>query len=379
MTDRETYRDPGIARRFKDWVDAEAPTAAPERIVFAVMDEVERSRPRNRAVGPLRLLASVGQYAALTAVIAIGVAIGIVATRTLPGQGQGPGPSPSASPHGAASPGAVPSLATIAAYQIDATTLTTDGGVVWIATAGGDLIGLDGGTGAELHRQSIGFAAADLAVADGVAWAVARDRDIARVNVATSELSTLPVFGATRLALSRGTVWLGSTGHVVAIDAQTGATVRDIGVAGHRDTDPLVVVGNELWVATNVAIQRFQLASGESIGSVPGDATDLLFAGGAVWATRGGELVRIDPLAAGSTFLAGMPDGALLAFDGTNVWVGGSIAGGPGTLISVDGATGTVVSRTPFTGEVRGIGAVGGAAWLATAEDQRVHRFMATP
>ncbi|HEX3265757.1 MAG TPA: PQQ-binding-like beta-propeller repeat protein [Candidatus Limnocylindrales bacterium] len=378
MNDRERYDDPGLARRFREWVDSEAPPAAPERLVFAVMDEVERSRSRRPAIGRLGFLSNVGQYAALTVVIALGVAIGILATRSVPGPGDRPSAAPSGIAPSGASPGVVPSLAAVAAYQLDATAMAADGISLWIATAGGDLIGLDGESGAEVHRQPIRFAATDLVVSDGLAWAVAPGHDLARIDLATSGITTFPAAGVTRVALSPGLVWMASVGRVVALDQASGATVHDIAVAAHRDTDPIAIVGTEIWVATNAAIQRFDGSSGAAIGSIPGNATDLLEAAGLAWATRGVELARIDPGSAGPTFLEGMPDGALLATDGTLLWVAGSVGGGPGELVALDAGNGSVLSRTPISGEVRGLAAANGAVWLATA-DQRVRRYLGNP
>lgn len=379
MSTREPYADPQLARRFRQWVATEAPAAAPERIVFAVMDEVERSRPRRPALGSLRLAAGVAQYAALTAVIALGVAIGILATRNVTGPGDSVPPSPSSRASVGSTPSVVPSLSAAAAYPFDVTALTADAGSLWLATAGGDLVQLDAVTGAQRHRLALGFAATDIAISNGHAWAVAPGHDMVRVDLTTSALATVPDSAADRVAAGGPAVWAASENRLLGIDPGTLTISHDLAVPGHRALDPVTIAGSEVWVATNAAVLRYDTVSAAQAGSIPGDATDLLEAGGIVWATRGTELVRIVPETNATAFIGGMRDGALLGSDGVVLWLAGSVGGGPGELVAIDVASGAILSRTSIQGEVIGVAGTAGVAWVATSDDQRLRRYLVGP
>jgi hypothetical protein len=381
MTDRETYEDPGLARRFRAWVDEAAPPAAPERIVFAVMDAVERTEPARlgRQQRPVRFIAGVAQYAALTLVIAIGVAVGILATRPAPAVGPSATPLPSAT-SATMSPGPAPSLALGARYQLDVTALTGSDQALWVTTRDGRLVELDASTGGQRVIASLDFQPTQVAVAGGFAWLVAPGHDLERIELQTGEVLTTPSSAAARIVATLDTVWLGTSGRIFALDARD-PTVRlgDHQMPGHRDVDPLLVVGTQLWVGTNTSIVRLDAATGAQVGSLAGDATSLAFAGNAVWATRGVELLRIDPPSGSITYIEGMPVAMDLAVSGNRLWLAGPPGARRGELVEVDLVSGAVLSRTSIESSLVGLAVAGGDVWVAGDQPGPIWRFSPTP
>jgi len=361
----ERYADPILASRVRSWMEATAPSAAPERLVFRVMDDVERAPRRGAWVAGRPLLAALARYAALTLVITIGVAGGILLTRGLPNVG-GPTAPPSPSR-------AIPSLRSIGGFDTNGRILTGGERGAWLATAAAELTAIDPVTAAPGEPVQLGFVPSDLAVSIGTGarggetvWAVAPGHDLLRLDPSVGELYAAGDAAGSRVALGTDAAWVGRQGAVVRIDARLLTNLGSIALPNHRATDPVVVIGDTLWAAEPAGIDRVDVSTGVHATRVSVAPGPLVLAGDVVWAADRGTLHGLDPASGQITRTAALPRGLgaidAVATHGDTVWVVGSGPGGP-LLVGVDPRTGQAVSQTSLTTPAVSIALVGNQVW----------------
>ena len=375
MSRTEPYDDPILAANTRAWMQTAAPVAAPERLVFSVMDEVERS-PRVRRLPLLGRpgLVSVGRYIALTLVIAIGVAAGIVISRDVENASQ---PSPS--------PTSTPSLRLVGDVASQARLLTSNAVRAWLVNARSVIpVAPDGTLGEPI---SLTFAPADIVARTDqtpayggpeTVWLVAPDGDLLRVDPTVGEFVATPGVRGSSLALGAGAAWVSRSGEVLKVDAAAMQLLTNVQVPRHLAGDEVFVAGQELWVITSSAIERVDATSGERRPPIPIAATALVAADGLVWAAEGPRLVGVDPTSGTTARSAALPNGiadiAALASHGDVVWLAtGSGPSGP-LLIGIDAASGRVVSTTSLATPAISIAVVGNQVWTLDAGG-RVVRF----
>ena len=376
MSKIEPYEDPVLAANARAWMQSSAPDAAPERLVFSVMDEVARS-PRYRRV-PLfgrPGLVSIGRYVALTLVIAIGVAAGIVISTNIENASrQSPPPTPASS------------LRLGGEVASDARLIASDAARAWIVTRGNELVPI-APAGTRGEPITITYVASDVIARTDpgptyggpeTVWLVAPDGDLLRIDPIAGEFVAVPGVRGSRVTLGGRAAWVSRTGEVLKIDPAQMQYLASFNVPDHRAEDPVLVVGNELWVGTASGIERLDAGSGNRRTAIPIAASSLVSAGGVIWAGEGTRLVGIDPTSATSTRTATLPIGTAdivaLATHGDVVWLAtGSGPNGP-MLVGVDAVTGQVVSTTPLATPAISVAAVGNQVWTLDAGG-RVVRF----
>jgi hypothetical protein len=392
MNEREPYPDPALAERFKDWLVQTAPPAAPDRLVYAVMDDVERlgHRPRPRARRPFD---SVLQYVALTVVIAIGVAAGTLLTRANPDVSGSPSPRPSASPSAPASssrsspvsptPGTIPSLAIIDRLDFarapGPSAIGLSGSSMWVGTPEGDVVELVPGTGAERSRTSIGAEPITIIPYDGILWIGSGGPDLVWLDPTTHEVGRIPGGGGHVVLSSKGSLWVSRQGEFVRLDPVSRSVVGSIRLPDHRASDAAAIVGVELWAGSGPSIVRLELPSGSVLGTIPGQPDGFFETTDGVFAVDRGALVRLagprgeGPLTSAVPLLDELPQVYGQAIDGDRLWVAGPMPDNTGVVISIDVATATVVSRTPMRGVPRALAFVNGSLWVAVDDGSLVH------
>ena len=369
MTSFAPYDDPALAARTRGWMQSTAPVAAPERLVFGVMDEVERSpRQRRAALAGLPILTGVARYAALTVVITIGVAAGIMVSRNVENVG---GPTPPPTP--------TPALEFIGELSLDGRLLASDTSRAWVVTGTRQLIPIDA-AGATGEAIDLTFMPADLAaVTDSsldyggpeTVWLVAPDTDLLRVDPTVGEFAAAQGASGARLALGAGAAWISRADAVVEVDAAFMTLRGTVAVPGHRVDDPVVVVNDEAWVADATGIARLDPSTGGPLGRIPVVATDLVVARGLVWAAEGRRLRAINPdsgeVSATATLPLDIAPIVALATHGDLIWLATEAGPGGPLLIGVDAATGRTISLTPLTAPTISIAVVGNQVWTLDA------------
>jgi hypothetical protein len=364
MKSVERYDDPILANRLRGWMDVAAPAAAPERLVFRVMDQVERA-PRRRWLGTRPFLANVVRYAALTLVITIGVAGGILLTRGLPNVG-GPSapPSPSAP---------TPSLRSLGGFDTNGRLIAGGQKGVWLATSTEQLVPIDVGTAALGEPLEVGFTPADMAVeldsgtrgAEWV-WLVDPDAGLLRYEPGVGEVAAAPGAAGSRVAYGQGRAFVSQQGAIVQVDAGFMTLRGSFDVPDHRASDPLVSVGDTLWVADRAGIERIDVPTGARAARIEVTARSLVVSRGRVWASDGASLSGIDPDSGAVTVSAAVPSGTrtidVLVTHGDVVWLAARGPEGP-LLIGVDPSNGRPSSVTPLTTPAISIAVVGNQVW----------------
>jgi len=375
MNEPERYDDPALARRVRAWVKDAAPTTAPERLVYAVMDEVERERPRPRGMlGPIRL-GTLMQYVALTVVIAIGVAAGTLATRQNP-SGASPVPSgPTASPSGQRpSPvPAPPSLPTIGRYDISRdpgpSAIGINGSSLWVGTPDGSIVELDAATGGQVASVSVGFEPTTIAPAGGLLWVGSSGKDLTWVDPVSREVGTISGAGGIYVLPWSGSLLVSRREEFLEVDPSTRRIVGSFPIPGHVASEPGLVVGDELWAGAGARIVRVALPSGTVLGTMPVTASALVAAGDGILAIDAGVLLRVStssgPLDAPITILDGLPQPYGVAIAGDRLWVTGPAEGRGGEVVEVDLTAGVVASLTPVGRGTRAIAVVDRSVWVA--------------
>jgi hypothetical protein len=369
MNDREPYPDPALARRFKDWLDQAAPPAAPERLVFAVMDEVETvGRPRLR-LGAIRL-ETILQYVALTVVVAIGVAAGTLLSRSEPGASQSPGP-PSSVP-ASASPEPVPSLATIGRSVLSrapgVSAIGVTEGRLWVGTAEGTVVEIDSASGAELSRTAVGPEPTAIRSFGDRLWIGSGGPDLVWLDPRTHAIGSVDGAGGQALVVADGSLWVGGRDRLSRIDPAGRTVVGTIDVPGRRPNDLALLAGDELWSAVGPSVVRFALPSGAKLGTIDVHPLGIVQSAQGVLAVDAGRLLQLSSpsrvLVTPATLLGGLPDPVALTVVGDRLWILGSIPGRAGEVDAIDLPSLRVLSRTFPGGGGRALAVVGGSVWV---------------
>jgi hypothetical protein len=378
MSDIDHTPDPVLARRFKDWLDQAAPPAAPERLVYAVMDDVERlTRPPRRH--PARL-ETVLQYVALTVVVAIGVAAGSLLSRPLTDGSGSPRPTAVASPPGpSSSPTAAgttpppPSLATISRTTIarapGPSAIAAVDDRLWVATTEGTVVEIDSRSGRELSRTSVGLEPTDIVPFQGLLWLGTGGPDLGWLDPTTHVVGSIAGAGGQWIVIASGSLWVGGRDGFTRIDPATRTAVGAIRVPGRRASDLAAVVGDELWTAVGPSIVRIALPSGDRRGTIPVHPSEIIVTGRGVLAVDAGTLEQLSTpdgiLPSPRALLGGLPDPAGAAVVGDRLWLAGSVPGRAGQAIEIDLASDRVVTATSLGGGPRGIAVVGDSLWVS--------------
>ena len=368
MNGPESYDDPALAARTRAWMQSAAPVAAPERIVFSIMDEVDRL-PRQRRLGrpALPLLGGVARYAALTLVITIGVTAGILVSRNLESVGGSPPP-----------PTPTPSLRFLGPASGDGALLTSDQGSAWLVTREGQLVPIDS-DGAAGESISLTFTPSDLISSNGssgayggpgTVWLVAPDTNLLRFDSAVGEFVAARDVTGARVVLGADAAWVSRPGEVLKVNAGFMTLVSTLALPGHRAEDPMLVVGNSLWVADASGIERLDVSSGSRGTRIANMANELVAANGLVWAAAGPNLVGIDPGSGLVAITAALPtatDIVGMATHGNVIWLATAPGSRGPSLVGVDPATGEAISVTPLSTPAISIAVVGNQVWTLDA------------
>lgn len=375
MSASERYADPILAAGVRSWMDAAAPAAAPERLVYAVMDEVERS-PRRRGIAfrARPLLTGVVRYAILTMAITVGVAGGILLSRGLPSVG--PPPTQTPAPTGT---GQLPSLTRSETLPLGGRAIASGGASVWLTTAAGELFQLDPTTATEGDRLPIEPGVTDVAARANLTgksdsfgsgetvWLVGPDINLLRLDAGVGQTTVAAGVEGTRVAIGGGAVWIGRDAQVLEVDPGLLTVVATFEVAGHPAAAPILVVGDELWVADARTIERFALEGGTHRGTVTVGATALIAAGDLVWAAGASDLVGLEAATGSQRVVAGLPPDVIaitaLAAGTDAIWTVIERGTTGSWLVGLDPTDGRATSLTPIDAPVRSIAAIGGSIW----------------
>ena len=387
MSGDEQYPDPAVARRIKAWVDDTAPPAAPERLVFSVMDEVESTVQRRTRLPAIRLDTAL-QYLALTVVIAIGVAAGTLLTRSDQPSSASPLPTHGASPSpsAAATPEAPPMLPTV-----DRRTLANAPGpgaigvtaaTLWIGTPNGTVVEIDAATGEERSRTTVGVDAISIRFLDGLGWVGSGGEDLVWLDPATHGVGSIPGAGGPFVVGGAGSIWVSRQDGFARIDPRTRTVVASVAVPGHRDTDPALVVGDELWVVAGSSTVRLALPSGGALGTIDAHLSGLVTTPRGVLGIEGGRLMQLSdasgvldhPIA----LIDGLHDPTGAAVAGDRLWLIGGVAGGADAVVEIDLSGMRIASRTPLSGGGRAIAVAAGSIWVAVDNGELI-QFLANP
>ena len=363
MNQNESYDDPTLASRVRAWMEVAAPVAAPERLVFSVMDDVQRApRGRRFAIPGFPIVTGVARYAALTLVITIGVAAGILVSRNLENVG---GPTPSPTP--------VPSLRSLGEITSDGRLLTSGPSGAWLVTGADQLVPIDaeGRLGVPI---ALDFAPSDIvarvdllpAAAERV-WLVAPDTDLVRLEPGVGDLAVAEGASGTSVTHGPGVAWVSRAGEVLKVDSGLLTILAIYAVPDHDVGDPMLVVGTTLWVVGASGIERLDSATGDRDARINITASALIGTRGLVWAAQGSGLIAIDATTGQPGRTAQLPSDAsdilALATRGETIWVAAESGSGLAWLTSVDAETGQVTSLTPLATPVTSIAVVGNQVW----------------
>jgi hypothetical protein len=387
MTDRPPFDDPLLVRRLGDWMDDQREVRAPGRLVDAVMAEVVAQPHGGRWAVPLRRWQGIAAYGALTAVVAIGVTLGILLAQTIGDEVGRPSASPSPSPSASPSPGAstdpaasgspAQALVPLAEIPIEATAIATGEAGLWVVDATNRLAELDPATG--VVRRSVALPRrvdALLATPAGI-WAASVEGNLVRVDPTTLAVVEIAEAVGGALALGEdGSIWLGQEDGLARIDPAANVVNLAVAIANRGAGLGVTVLDGDVWVATRSQIVRLDALDGAVIARLDGDATALGVADGAVWASRGIELLRIEPSTPSIVdILAGIPARGPMTVSAGRIWIAGSPGAAAGTIVGVDAAAGRIVFETTVDGSVIDLAFDGSVVWAARDEGGQIGRF----
>jgi DNA-binding beta-propeller fold protein YncE len=245
---------------------------------------------------------------------------------------------------------------------------------LWVTTTDGGLIELDPATGPTGRRVELPAEATDVVADDTAVWVSSTASDLLRVDVATLATATVPASAGGRLVLRDGVPWIGSDGAISRVDPATLTVAARLPVTGYRADLGFAFDDTSAWVATVDRVARIDPPTGAELGSVPGDASEVAIAAGDVWATRGTELLRIDPATLDATIAGRLPSAGPLAATAAALFVAGPPGSAVGRLLEVDVPDASTGSETTLPVGVVDLAVSGDAAWL-TFDDGSVRRF----
>lgn len=379
MNDELDFLDPAFVARVQAWAaDRRTMDRAPSRLVDAVMDGVAASPRRTPWFARLPLRGAAG-YAALTAAITVGVTFGILlAARFTQDVGPSQSPSlstPSPTPAASAAPLGSPTvLARLSDVAIAAAAIGAFGDSVWVADRENRLAELDPVTGEVVRSVDLPRPVQNLLVTADSVWAASEQGNLVRVARLDLALTEVPTGAGQALAEGPGVMWLGAADEVVRIDAAANIVEERFPVPNRDPGLGVVVDGASLWVATRIEILRLDSETGTVTARIQGDARSLAFLDGTLLATRGTELLRIDPAAAAVLeFIPGLFSSGPIAAQAGILWVGGG--SGPAILQGWDLAS----MRSVYLAEVQtagsGLAVTSDTLWVASIEGDAVDRF----
>ena len=381
MNDELDFRDPAFVARVQAWAaDRRSIDRAPSRLVDAVMDGVAAAPRRTPWFARLPLRGAAG-YAALTAAITVGVTFGILlAGRLTPDVGPSqspaastPSPSPAAS---AVTPLGSPTvLAGLSDVPFAATAIAASGDSIWAADGRtGRLVELDPGTGDVVRSVDLPRPADGLLVTADTVWAASRSGNPMRVARLDLTVTEVPGTAGQALAEGPGVVWLGGTNEVVRIDVATSTANLRVPVGNHSPELGLAADGASVWIATRTEILRVDAITGTTTARLQGDATSLVLLDGTLWATRGTELLRIDPVeAVVLEFIPGLFSSGPIALRSGTLWVAGG--SGPTILQGWDLRSNRPVYVAEVATAGSGLAVTSDTLWVASSEGDAVYRF----
>lgn len=369
MSDHEPYPDATLARRFQEWIDETAPPAAPERLVFAVMDEVETIRRPGLRLGTRRL-EMVLQYVALTVVVAIGVAAGIMLSRSDSAGPPSPDPRPSAP--ASASPEPVPSLATVSRSVLSRapgpSAIGVTAGRLWVGTADGTVVEIDSASGTELSRTAVGPEPTTIRPFRDLLWIGSGGPDLVWLDPRTHQVGSISGAGGQTVVVAGDWLWVGGRDRFRRIDPADRRVDGTIELPGRRDNDLALVVGDELWSAVGPSLVRLALPAGTKIDTMDLHPLDIVEGPQGVLAIDAGRLLQLSSptavLATPVTLLGGMPDPARLAVVDDRLWILGAFPGQASQVVAIDLRSLRIQSRTSPGGGGRALAVVGDSVWV---------------
>jgi hypothetical protein len=332
----------------------------------------------------------VAAYGALTAVVAIGVTMGILLAQTIGDRvgrespspsvvlpSESPSPPPGASDEPIRTGGPPLELVPLPDVSVDAITVAAAEGAVWAADGANRLVDIDPSSGGVLRSVDLPRLAADLLVTVNSVWVASLDGDLVRVDRSTLAVTEIPGTSGGALAIDDvGRILVGGENRVVRVDPASDATDLAVPVPGRPAQLGVAGFDGAIWVATQTAIVRLDEGDGAVTGQIAGDATALAIADGRLWASRGIELLRIDTAAlAVDEILAGIPAGSPMGAAEGFLWIAGPPGGGAATVVGVDPAGPSIAYQSIVEGGAVDVAATGSIVWVAQDEGTSLSRF----
>lgn len=381
MNDDMDFNEPAFVARVQAWAaERRVMDRAPSRLVDAVMDDVAATPRRTPWFGRLPLRGVAG-YAALTAAITVGVTFGILlASRLTPDVGPSQSPTvstPSPTPAGSvvAPLGSPTVLATLSDVPFAATAIAASGDSVWAADGrNGTLAELDPVTGDIVRSVELPRPVHGLLVTSDTVWAASRDGSLLRVARLDLTVTEVPDTAGQALAAGPGVVWLGGSDEVVRIDVATNTVTLRVPVGNRGPELGVAADAASVWIATRTEILRVDATIGTTTARIQGDANSLALVDGTLWATRGTELLRIDPIEAQVLeYIAGLSDSGPIATESGVLWLGGG--SGPSIVQGWTLASGRLAYLAEVASRANGLALTSDTIWIATNEGDVIYRF----
>jgi hypothetical protein len=373
----------GLERVVEDWMVAEDVAGAPDRLYEAVFARTSRIGQARRRPWP-----ALGRSAWAVAAVVVAGTVAIVALLLATGVPRppavaGPGPAATATPAATVLPGGIPPSATPAVELVRepvcaepsalvAAGVDAPGGLWLTCTDGARWVTLPDATAVSPAIGGVGLVASDGADT----WAMTAD-GIVRLGPPGVRIgATVPVPGATALAVGSGAVWVATRdGTLVRVDPSTGRTTARVAV-GSRPVAVLAAAGS-VWVAArgDGMVVRVDPRTAAVIERIPaGVGPSALAAGaGAVWAASptDGVVTRIDTgTAAIRRVSAPLPDdkGGISGLAASQEAVYIAVRE---TLFRLDPATGLAIASVRLSGYPAAMAVDGRDPWIAFERDLR--------
>jgi hypothetical protein len=382
MNDTSDFNDPAFTGRVRAWADERRrEDRAPTRLVDSIMDEVVAT-PRRRLFTSFGWQGLTG-YAALTVVVTVGVTLGILFAQTIgPSVGRTPAPpsiAPSVSPSPTISPGleSTPApLSKLPDVGLGVAAIGAAGDSIWAVDRSNRLSELDPASGSIVRSVDLPRSVAALLVTADSVWAASTEGALMRIRRSDLDVAEAPGAIGGALTDAGDAIWLGATDEVKRIDPATLAVTLRVPAPGRGAELGIAAVGRDLWVATRTEILRLNGTDGTVTGRLAGDATRIVVLDGTVYANRGSELLRIDPVMVGITeYIPGIPGGGSLAVSPGQIWVAGPRGGAVGKVVGVAATTSTLAFDGAVPRSVLAVTVSSDTIWVATDEADAIYRF----